>query len=469
MWSASMWSVDLGASMRRKVAGATVETGGPDAILPGMRFLAVVFSALLSSAFAFPAAAQPDLRGHGGPVRALSVAPDGAHAISGSFDSSAIVWALDRGRALAILRAHDGSVNAVLALPADRYATAGEDGRIALWKAGDDKPLHITKAHEAPISGLALSPDGRFIASSAWDGEARLADAATGAEIRRLKGHKDNVNAVAFLSDGRPATAGYDATVRIWPTDGGDPRVVQFDTPLNALAALPGNRLAAGGADGSVRIVGADGAPAGRVDATRTPVIALAASPDGRTVAAASPRGAVALIDLASLTVRQTLNGPGLPVWSMAFAPKGGILFTGGGDRIVRRWSAETGEHLGAVVAERPADDFASLPEAARANTRGAEVFRACAVCHTLRPDDENRAGPTLFGVFGRKAGAAPGYNYSEAFRKLDLVWTPETVSRLFELGPQAYTPGTKMPEQTVSNAQDRAALIEFLKAATTP
>ncbi len=54
-------------------------------------------------------------------------------------------------------------------------------------------------------------------------------------------------------------------------------------------------------------------------------------------------------------------------------------------------------------------------------------------------------------------------------FRKLDIVWTEETVSRLFEIGPQAYTPGTKMPEQTVGNAEERHALIEFLKVATTP
>ena len=426
-------------------------------------------SACLFAAFTVSSIAQPDLRGHGGPVRALSISPDGVRAISGSFDTSAIVWALDRGRAQAILRVHDGSVNAVLALPGERFITAGEDGRIALWKLGEDKPLHVTKAHDAPISGLAISPDGRFIASSAWDGQARIADVETGVEIRRLIGHKDNVNAVAFLSDGRIATAAYDATVRIWPANGGEPTIVEFDTPLNALTALPGNRVAAGGADGTVRIIGADGAPSGKVDATRTPIIALAASADGRTIAAASPRGAVALIDFPALRIRHTLSGPGLPVWSMAFAPDSTVLFTGGGDRLVRRWNAQTGEHIGAVIAERPADDFANLPAAARANTRGMEVFRACAVCHTLRPDDENRAGPTLYGIFGRKAGAAPGYNYSEAFRKRDLVWTPETVSRLFEIGPQAYTPGTKMPEQTVPGAEDRAALMEFLKAATTP
>ena len=80
---------------------------------------------------------------------------------------------------------------------------------------------------------------------------------------------------------------------------------------------------------------------------------------------------------------------------------------------------------------------------------RGAEVFRACVACHTLTPDEGNRAGPTLAGIFGRRIATLPGYNFSEALKKLDIVWTPETVSKLFEVGPMAYTPGTKMPEQT--------------------
>jgi cytochrome c len=60
-----------------------------------------------------------------------------------------------------------------------------------------------------------------------------------------------------------------------------------------------------------------------------------------------------------------------------------------------------------------------------------------------------------------------PGYNFSEALKELDIVWTPDTVAKLFEVGPTTYTPGTKMPEQRIGSADDRKALTEFLARAT--
>ena len=83
-----------------------------------------------------------------------------------------------------------------------------------------------------------------------------------------------------------------------------------------------------------------------------------------------------------------------------------------------------------------------------------------------LSPDEGNRAGPTLSGIFGRRIATLPGYNFSDALKKLDIVWTPETVSKLFEIGPAAYTPGTKMPEQQIGSPQDRKALVDFLQRA---
>jgi cytochrome c len=72
-----------------------------------------------------------------------------------------------------------------------------------------------------------------------------------------------------------------------------------------------------------------------------------------------------------------------------------------------------------------------------------------------------------LHGIFGRRIASLPGYSYSEPLKHLDIVWTPETLARLFEIGPARYTPGTKMPEQQIGSPEDRAALIKFLERAT--
>jgi cytochrome c len=106
-------------------------------------------------------------------------------------------------------------------------------------------------------------------------------------------------------------------------------------------------------------------------------------------------------------------------------------------------------------------------PLASYADDPGAQVFRACVACHTLRPDAGNRAGPTLAGLFGRRIATLSGYNFSPALRSLAIVWTPETVSKLFELGPATFTPGTKMPEQRIGLPAERAALVKFLQQAT--
>jgi cytochrome c len=103
------------------------------------------------------------------------------------------------------------------------------------------------------------------------------------------------------------------------------------------------------------------------------------------------------------------------------------------------------------------------------ADERGAEVFRACQACHSLKPNDNTKAGPTLAGVFGRHIASAPGYPYSQALRSMDIVWTALTLSKLFTLGPAVYTPGTKMPEQTLSDPADREALLTWLAKATGP
>ena len=409
--------------------------------------------------------AEAQLRGHGGPVRAIAVSADGTIALSGSFDTSAIRWSLTRNAAEQVLRFHESAVNAVAMLADGRLATGGEDGKIAIWRPGAPQPERVLEGHKAPIVALAVSPDGKTLASASWDRTIRLWPL-SGGEPRVLEGHQQAVNGVAFTRDGRTlVSAGYDATIRIWPLAGdGTPVIRTLPTPLNAVAVAPDGEIAAAGADGKVYFLAPSGEVRGEVEIGPTPIIALAITADGALLAAAGIRGSVGIVERATHALARTLVGPGLPVWSAAFLPDNRTLVTGGTDRMVRRWNALSGDHLG-TVAMSAADD----PLAQYAGDRGAEVFKACVACHTLTPDEGNRAGPTLHGIFGRRIATLPGYNFSPALKKLDIVWTPETVARLFEIGPMAYTPGTKMPEQKIGLVEDRKALVEFLQKAAKP
>lgn len=395
---------------------------------------------------------------HGGPVRALAMAADGTLA-SGGFDQSMILWDPASGRARAVVRWHAGAVNALVALPDGRFASSGEDRRIALWPQHPGlQPIQVLEGHEAQIVSLAAR--GTLLASAAWDGTARVWDLAGTAPVRVLEGHQGNVNAVVFGADGIVATVGFDGTVRVWP-EGEAPRTLaEFGLPRNALAALPDGTLAVGGVDGLVHLISPEGGVR-EITAGARPIVALAANSDGSVLAAGSLGGSVTLWDVATLRLRHTLEGPGLPVWSAIFAPDGRSLWTGGTDRRVRRWDATTGGPIGPLGGEAEAGIAAGF------DPHGARVFRACSACHSLTAEGGNMAGPHLHRLFGRRMGSLPGYEYSERLALGDIVWTVETVTDLFTRGPDEVTPGTKMPIQTVGNEEDMRALMRFLEQAT--
>ncbi len=93
---------------------------------------------------------------------------------------------------------------------------------------------------------------------------------------------------------------------------------------------------------------------------------------------------------------------------------------------------------------------------------RGETLYQQrCGACHSL---DANRVGPMHRGVFGRRAGAVPGFRYSPALRDLDVTWDEQTLDRWLA-GPTRMAPGTTMGMVT-PNAQDRADIIAYLRSA---
>ena len=423
----------------------------------------LVLCALIAAAYAVglePIHAQ--LRGHGGAVRALAISADGLHVISGSFDTSAIRWSLSRNVAEQVMRFHDGPVNAVAWLKDGRIVTAGGDAHIAIWTAGKQSPDRVLDGHTGPIAALAISPDGKTLASASWDRTVRLW-ALAGGPSRVLEGNGQNVNGVTFSPDGAQViSAGYDGTIRIWQTAGSAVSVHNLPSPLNSVITASNGDIIAAGATGKVFFLSAAGELSAAVEAGTTPIIQLAISKDARLVAAATARGSVAVIDRDQRRLMHTLVGPGLPVWSIAFLPDNATLLTGGTDAFIRRWNAVTGEPLDSTLVGIPEDPLKQY-----AGDNGADVFRACVACHTLKPDEGQKAGPTLWHIFGRRIATLPGYNFSPALKKLDIVWSKETIAKLFEIGPAHYTPGTKMPEQTINAEGDRKALVDFLARVT--
>jgi cytochrome c len=114
-----------------------------------------------------------------------------------------------------------------------------------------------------------------------------------------------------------------------------------------------------------------------------------------------------------------------------------------------------------AAVMSVSAAAILSKAAAAADPAAGEQVFARCAVCHSTKPG-ENKIGPSLAGVVGRKSGTAPGYNYSPALKAAGITWDEQQLDK-FLANPAADVHGTKMAI-SVPNAQDRENVIAYLK-----
>lgn len=94
---------------------------------------------------------------------------------------------------------------------------------------------------------------------------------------------------------------------------------------------------------------------------------------------------------------------------------------------------------------------------------RGEAIYGRCQACHALA---YNRTGPRHCGLFGRRAGSLRDFNYSDAMRRSGIVWDEVTLDR-FLTSPTTAVTGTYMGYAGVTDAQERADLISWLKQAT--
>ncbi len=106
----------------------------------------------------------------------------------------------------------------------------------------------------------------------------------------------------------------------------------------------------------------------------------------------------------------------------------------------------------------------AAAPSVAADASRGEQLFVECASCHTLEKGVHN-VGPSLAGLFQRKAGSFDDYRYSPAMKRSNITWTAEELDK-FIADPQMIVPANRMPYAGMTNAADRADLIAYLQKA---
>lgn len=232
-------------------------------------------------------------------------------------------------------------------------ATAGNDGVVRIFAAGGEERLQIAAGDPAldqPALGLALSPDGKNVAAGVGP-LAVIWDASSGAELLALEGHRDDIYGLAFSPDGATlAGAGADGLIILWDASSGAERLrLDLNAPdpveVNAVAFSPdGARLLSGDSEGRTILWDVRGGEQLRTMRGHTgEVLGVAYDPLGEFVASASSDLSARLWDVRTGAALDVLRGHSGVVERVAFSPDGRLLATASQDNTARVWAVGDG------------------------------------------------------------------------------------------------------------------------------
>jgi len=268
---------------------------------------------------------------------------------------------------------HRGHVQRIIAVP-DGHTLAvldQADTAVTLLDLGTGHSRRLP-GHPGTVSRLAVSPDGRWIASGSSDGLVRIAPTGPG-EGRALRGHEGEVNKVAFSRDGRwlLSMASERAAARVWQIDGGAVRTLTSPRDvLDGDVSSDGALVAFTHQDGVVSLwsaaTGAQVRSLGRHAGKASTVVF---SPDGLWIASLGDDGDV-LVTSVGTSAQRALSGHKGTVAGVAFSPDSTLIASGGSDGEVRLWQVDGDEER--VLGRHPGRVFylAFSPDGRRLATR---------------------------------------------------------------------------------------------------
>ncbi len=282
------------------------------------------------------------------PIRTVAISPDGTRCVTGDDDAVARLWS-DSGELIATLL-HGHRVTRVRFHPGgDRFATASRDGFVRLWEAGSGAPLGTLPCGTI-VGDIAYDASGERLAAGCSDGSVRIftAGATEPLVIHAHDKHHKRITAVALSPDGRfVATTSADGTAALCDSRDGT-RIETFFTgsePAECIAFSPDGKLLACGATGhAIRLWNTVTRTSTLIKGHFGHITRFCFSPDGRWLATASHDDNVIVWDTTDGRRVATMGGHDANVTDLAFSPDGKELATASSDRTIRRWWAETGE-----------------------------------------------------------------------------------------------------------------------------
>lgn len=313
------------------------------------------------SAGANSPALRRTFEGHAARVSALCMTPDGALALSASWDGTARLWDLASGKCVRTLVGHDGRIMSAAMTANGSYAlTGGWDHTARYWNLETGAELDVISAHTEPVTALALSYDGTRAVTTSWEGTALAWSTSDTSTLRRLVGHTGSITAVALSRNGKFAiTGGEDTTARIWSIDSGSELCVLrgHAGPIRAVAFnLNGTRVLTGGDDATARFW--DVATATEICDLRghmLPIRTLAFSADGTHCLTGSDDATARYWELRDGTCIHELGGHKGHVNQVVLIRSDSNALTASMDGTIRVWDVNSGQEIQAIDGHKEA------------------------------------------------------------------------------------------------------------------